>query len=396
MVVGRRRRGRAPTGARGRARGWRGGAARGASCGSGFRVHARIKPHAGPCGHRMSGIVPPLPGPIAIDARAAARPELGGVERWARELSARLPALRPGAYVVLHAAAGARASRRPRVGAARAAGPRAPVAAAAVPGEPRAAGELEHRARAPRRGALRHPGWYSPAYVAWQRRLLPRLVARARRIVTVSAFSRAELVELLGVDPAAIEVIPGGVDERFTPGADPGPARRALGLERPYVLCVASHSARKNLGALVPAARALAREGIDVVVAGGHRPQFAAESGLDELRLLGHVDDALLPGLLRGRGGVRAAVALRGLRAAGAGGDGVRDAGGDDHGGCAAGDVRRRGAARRRPGGAARGARRRCSATRPSASACARPGSSGREGSRGTARPEPSTRCARV
>src|SRR6186997_2260694 len=42
-----------------------------------------------------------LPGPVAIDARAAARPELGGVERWARELAARLPALRPGAYAVL-------------------------------------------------------------------------------------------------------------------------------------------------------------------------------------------------------------------------------------------------------------------------------------------------------
>ena len=28
---------------------------------------------------------------IAIDARAAVRPELGGVERWARELCARLP-----------------------------------------------------------------------------------------------------------------------------------------------------------------------------------------------------------------------------------------------------------------------------------------------------------------
>ena len=41
---------------------------------------------------------PPL---FAIDARAAARPELGGVERWARELSARLPALRPGGYAVL-------------------------------------------------------------------------------------------------------------------------------------------------------------------------------------------------------------------------------------------------------------------------------------------------------
>ena len=81
--------------------------------------------------------------------------------------------------------------------------------------------------------ALRHPGWYSPAYAAWQRRLLPVLAARARRIVTVSEFSRGELAELLGADPARISVVPGGVDARFTPGADPEPARRALGLDAP-------------------------------------------------------------------------------------------------------------------------------------------------------------------
>ena len=66
------------------------------------------------------------------------------------------------------------------------------------------------------------------------------------------------------------------------------------------MLCVASHTARKNLAALVPAARALAGEGVEVVVAGGHRPQFAREGGLDALRLLGPVDDALLAGLYAG------------------------------------------------------------------------------------------------
>ncbi|MGH2950064.1 MAG: glycosyltransferase, partial [Solirubrobacteraceae bacterium] len=104
--------------------------------------------------------------------------------------------------------------------------------------------------------ALRHPGWYSRAYAAWQRLVLPAVARRAHRLITVSEFSRAELAELLGVDAA---VIPGGVDERFTPHADPTPARRRLALEeRPYVLCVASQTARKNLAALVPAARALA------------------------------------------------------------------------------------------------------------------------------------------
>ena len=144
---------------------------------------------------------------------------------------------------------------------------------------------------------LRHPGWYSRTYAAWQRLVLPAVARRARRLITVSEFARAELAELLGVDAV---VIAGGVDDRFDPGADPEPARRALGLARPYVLCVASQTARKNLSALAPAARALAADGFEVVVAGGQRPQFAREPGLDALRLLGHVDDALLPGLYAG------------------------------------------------------------------------------------------------
>src|SRR4051794_17393541 len=141
--------------------------------------------------------------------------------------------------------------------------------------------------------ALRHPGWYSRGYAAWQRAVLPRIARRARRVITVSEFSRGELRELLGVDAA---VVPGAVDDRFRPEADANAARRALGLARPYVLCVASHTARKNLAALAGAAP----DGVDLVVAGGHRPQFAAERGLGGLRLLGHVDDALLPGLYAG------------------------------------------------------------------------------------------------
>ncbi len=240
--------------------------------------------------------------PVAIDARAAARPELGGVERWARELVARLPALRPEGYVVLrpppaftHAAGHAWEQvvlplRASRVGARALLCPAnlAPLA------YPRSVVVVHDAA------ALRHPGWYSKAYVAWQRLVLPAIARRAVRLVTVSEFSRGELTELLGVDPGRVAVIPGGVGERFTPAADPEPARRALSLTRPYVLCVASQTARKNLAALVPAARSLAAEGIEVVVAGGHRPQFAREQGLEALRLLGHVDDALLPGLYAG------------------------------------------------------------------------------------------------
>ena len=237
-------------------------------------------------------------GPVAIDARAAARAELGGVERWARELSERLPALREG-YVVLRPPpalahrAGHAWEQTVLPVRARRLGARALLCPANL--APLASSRtvvVVHDA-----APLRHPAWYSRAYAAWQRLVLPAIARRARRLITVSEFSRRELEELLGVDAA---VVPGGVDHRITPDADPEPVRRALGLERPYVLCVAAQTARKNVAALVPAARALAAEGVEVVVAGGHRPQFAREHGLDELRLLGHVHDALLPGLYAG------------------------------------------------------------------------------------------------
>jgi glycosyltransferase involved in cell wall biosynthesis len=242
------------------------------------------------------------PGPIAIDARAAARPELGGVERWARELAARLPALRPERYAILaprprlvHRAGHAweqtvLPARAARLGASALLCP-ANVAPLAFP---RTVVVLHDAA------VLRHPAWYSRAYAAWQRRLLPAVARRALHVVTVSEFSRGELSVVLGLDPTRISVIPGGVGPAFTPDADPGPARRACGLERPYVLCVASQTARKNLGALAPAAAALAREGVELVVAGGHRPQYAREPGVSGLRLLDAVDDRLLPGVYAG------------------------------------------------------------------------------------------------
>jgi glycosyltransferase involved in cell wall biosynthesis len=115
-------------------------------------------------------------------------------------------------------------------------------------------------------------------------------------VITVSEFARAELAELAQVDA---HVVPGGVDERFRPDADPEPAKAALGLTRPYVLTVASRSPRKNLSSLDATARRLATHGIDLVAAGGDRPQFASEVATPA-RALGHVPDEHLPGLYAG------------------------------------------------------------------------------------------------
>ena len=230
---------------------------------------------------------------IALNARAAVRPELGGVERWARELAARLPAL--GGYEVVRPPA----TLSHRAGHA--------WEQLVLPARARKAGLLLNPANLaplafPRNAvvihdaaALRHPGWYSPLYGRWQRGVLPVIAKRARLVITVSEFSRGELAELLHVDA---DVVPGGVDARFHPQADPEPAKAALGLTKPYVLTVASRTTRKNLASLGATARRLADEGIDLVAAGGHRPQFQGDD--NPARALGHVPDAHLPGLYAG------------------------------------------------------------------------------------------------
>jgi len=240
--------------------------------------------------------------PILLNARAASRPELGGVERWAQEMVRRLPALRPGAYALARPPAAfvhrAGHAWEQLVLPARAAGARTPLlfspANLAPVLWPRNVVVIHDAA------ALRHPEFYSRAYVRWQRTILPAIARRALHVITVSEFSRGEIVALLGAPPERVSVIPGGVDERFAPTVDPEPARRALGLERPYVLTVASRTARKNLAALAPAAQRLGERGIDLVAAGGGRPQLRAEEAVPGLRALGHVAEEQLPGLYAG------------------------------------------------------------------------------------------------
>jgi glycosyltransferase involved in cell wall biosynthesis len=149
--------------------------------------------------------------------------------------------------------------------------------------------------------ALRRPEAYGRLYAAYQSRLLPAVARRARRVVTVSEFSRAEIAELLALPPNRIDVVPNGVDERFSPTADPGPAAERSRLDRPYVLAVGTASARKNLSALGEAARRLGELGVELVAAGSERGYLrGGQAPPAGIRRLGYVEDPLLPGLYAG------------------------------------------------------------------------------------------------
>jgi glycosyltransferase involved in cell wall biosynthesis len=239
-----------------------------------------------------------LTAPVAINARAAVRRETGGVERVARELSARLPVLLPERYRVV---------RPPRALAYRAgqAWEQAvlPIAArdSAVilslanlaPVASRRNVVYVHDA-APFHG----PGWFGRVYLAWHRALLPRIAGHARLILVPSEFVKAELVELFGVGHERIRVAPSGVDERFSPEAAPPPRAR------PYMLAVGTESARKNLALLDRATPTLTRAGFDVLIAGSSRGYLRNETAERRAHRLGYVAEDDLPALYAGAAAV--------------------------------------------------------------------------------------------
>ena len=163
--------------------------------------------------------------PVVIDGRAAIRRETGGVERVAREMSRRLPALRPDRYELV--------VPRPRL--AHRAGHAweqlvLPLAArrAELIYCPANLAPLASRRNVVvihDLAALAHPEWYGRAYVAWQRLALPAIARRARLVITVSEFSRAEIAGRLHVEDERIRVVPNGVADGFSPDADPLPGR---------------------------------------------------------------------------------------------------------------------------------------------------------------------------
>jgi phosphatidylinositol alpha-1,6-mannosyltransferase len=125
-----------------------------------------------------------------------------------------------------------------------------------------------------------------------------RVIEGSERVVTVSEFSRRQLVEALGVDGERIEVVPNGIDERFAPAPAEGAAIRArhgLGAA-PVVLFLGGLKARKNLPRLldawIPVARARPEARLLIAGTGPLEPALrrrARALGLDGVVFAGRV-----------------------------------------------------------------------------------------------------------
>lgn len=96
--------------------------------------------------------------------------------------------------------------------------------------------------------------------LVYARPMLQIAARKASHIITVSEYSKREIVDRLGASADKISVIYNGVGPQFQPGnQDESRARvqTVLGIDRPYLLCVGNLKPHKNLGTLARAFAAL-------------------------------------------------------------------------------------------------------------------------------------------
>lgn len=246
---------------------------------------------------------------LVVNARYRQRP-VTGVERYASELDARLPAhlrrLQPGTSLA-----------RPPLGHVweQVLAP-SHLAADEVLWSPCNTGPAlldRHIVTIHDISPVEHPEWFAPSYARWLDLLTRQFVARSMHLITVSEFTKSRLCDRLGADPERISVVPNGISSVFTgdQAVLTDPLRRELGLDdRPYLLSVATFEPRKNLHTLIDAVD-LAREtfpDLVLVIAGNAgRSDIFADGGngravvsADSVRHLGYVADDLLPALYQG------------------------------------------------------------------------------------------------
>jgi glycosyltransferase involved in cell wall biosynthesis len=137
---------------------------------------------------------------------------------------------------------------------------------------------------------LRHPEAFNAWARTYGRAVLPAVAGAAARIIAVSEFTAAELVELLAVPKQKIRVIPNAVGSPFGPDGDAA--------EGEYVLAVGTLEPRKNLPTLIEGFRRANLNGCELRLVGDRG--WGDVGVIDGVHWLGRVSDDELARLYRG------------------------------------------------------------------------------------------------
>jgi glycosyltransferase involved in cell wall biosynthesis len=145
------------------------------------------------------------------------------------------------------------------------------------------------------------PMGYAPTYRRWHRVLCKRMAHTAIHIFANSHFSKSEIIKWYGGNAGKISVSYLGSDHFSRLEADSSALKR-FDLRKPFIFAVSSHNPNKNFHRLVEAFRRFDKNGIQLVIAGGHddriyRNALKLPAGI---RQLDYVTDAELKALYEG------------------------------------------------------------------------------------------------
>jgi glycosyltransferase involved in cell wall biosynthesis len=119
----------------------------------------------------------------------------------------------------------------------------------------------------------------TPRVAFYWRRVLPRAIRRAAKIITISNYSRDDIVASLGVRPDRIVVIPLAVDSAFRPLSMEEVRSGTPNLPQPgFVLVLGAEAPRKNTARALEAFARLKRQGFPdtKLVVSGLSPRLGA------------------------------------------------------------------------------------------------------------------------
>jgi len=147
---------------------------------------------------------------------------------------------------------------------------------------------------------FRFPKAYNWKFV-WSYMLLGKsLKHSAKKIFTVSDFSRNELIECLGVRPEKIAVISPGIE--ISGGEDVRILEKLSITKQNYVLTVGSLDPKKNINGLIYAFKQLKAKEIDLVIVGSQNEGVFRKlkiANQDKIKLSGYVSDRELIALYK-------------------------------------------------------------------------------------------------
>jgi glycosyltransferase involved in cell wall biosynthesis len=145
-----------------------------------------------------------------------------------------------------------------------------------------------------------HPENYSKAFVAWYKFMIPKLIARADTILTVSHTVQEEIHDVYPQSVGKVKVVYPGVSSAFGVDGDSGDNSVSLG---PYWVYVGNSAPAKNLRVLLEALK-LANHQHRICLLGICQDQFDSMNEpqlADQVIPLGHINDTdRVAAILRG------------------------------------------------------------------------------------------------